>query len=66
LSMTTRSRPNPLGPLVDKVVPMELTPEGYTPCRFSGRQIALRFDQLQDVDWSLGKIRLDVVGGSKR
>jgi hypothetical protein len=66
LSMTTRSRPSPLGPFTDQVVPMTKTAEGYTPVRFSGRQIALRFDQLQDGDWSIGKIRIKAAAGSRR
>jgi hypothetical protein len=75
LNMTPRARfsspitdnvypPNPNVP--GQTIPLVLNPEGYTPVMFSGRQIALRFDAVQDVDWSLGKLRLNVVGGSKR
>jgi hypothetical protein len=73
LNMTPLSRQNPLGavtPLNPNVpgqtIPMVLNAEGYTPVRFSGRQIALRFDAMQDTLWELGKLRFDVVGGSKR
>lgn len=67
LTMTTRSRQAPLGPLTSGgPFPLVVNAEGYTPLRFAGRQIGLRFDAVQDVAWSLGKIRFDVVGGSKR
>jgi hypothetical protein len=71
--MTPRSSQNPLGPVTPPAVnqpgstiPMVINAEGYTPVRFSGRQIRLRFDAVQDVDWALGKLRLNVTGGSKR
>jgi hypothetical protein len=72
LTMTPRLRQTPLGPetplLTDPnaPIPMVINAEGYTPVRFSGRQVRLRFDAVQDVDWSLGKLRLNVIGGSKR
>jgi hypothetical protein len=73
LNMTPRSSQNPLGPVTPlavnqpgSTIPMVINAEGYTPVRFSGRQIRLRFDAVQDVDWSLGKLRLNVTGGSKR
>lgn len=75
LNMTPRARFS--SPLTDNVypplpnipgqtIPLVINKEGYTPVRFAGREIALRFDAMQDVDWSLGKIRLKVVAGSRR
>jgi hypothetical protein len=74
LNLTPRARFAPLAPNVyppapnipGQTIPLVINAEGYTPILFSGRQIALRFDAMQDVDWSLGKMRLNVVGGSKR
>ena len=47
-------------------IPLAPNAEGYTPVRFSGRQIVLRFDAVLDQDWSLGKMRFIAVAGSKR
>jgi hypothetical protein len=67
LTMTPKARLTPLGPiLAANPIPFIPNPEGYTPVRFTGRQIALRFDIVKDFGWSLGKLRLYVVGGSKR
>lgn len=67
LTMTPQGRLNPQSPVM-AADPIACLPnaEGYTPVRFSGRQIALRFDAAKDKAWSLGKFRLNVVGGSKR
>lgn len=40
--------------------------EGYTPVRFSGRQVTLRVESNQDVDWRLGVLRAEVKRGGKR
>lgn len=40
--------------------------EGYTPVRFSGRQIKLKVEANQDVDWRLGVLRAEVKRGGKR
>jgi len=67
LMMTPKARLTPQGPiLAADPIPFAPNPEGYTPVRFAGRQIALRFDAVEDFGWSLGKLRLYVVGGSKR
>jgi hypothetical protein len=76
LNMTPRARfSSPLTPHVypptppnqpGQTIPLVLNDEGYTPVRFAGRSIALRFDAMQDVDWSIGKIRFSLVGGSRR
>jgi hypothetical protein len=75
LNMTPRARfsspitPNVYPPVANvpgQTIPLVINSEGYTPVRFAGRSIALRFDAVQDVDWSLGKMRLNIIGGSKR
>lgn len=40
--------------------------EGYTPVRFSGRQIKVKVESNQDVDWRLGVLRAEVKRGGKR
>lgn len=67
LTMTPEGRLTPQSPVMAAApIPFAPNSEGYTPVRFSGRQIALRFDATQDAAWVIGKLRLDVVGGSKR
>ena len=39
---------------------------GYTPCRFSGREVVMRVEANQDVDWRLGIMRAEVTPGGKR
>ena len=39
---------------------------GYTPCRFSGREVVMRVEANQDVDWRLGVMRAEVTPGGKR
>jgi hypothetical protein len=48
------------------VVPLIPNKEGYTPLRFTGRQVSFRLDILKDQDWALGKLKLDVAAGGKR
>jgi hypothetical protein len=67
LTLSPRSSATPLAPVyVSAAIPLVPNAEGYTPCRFSGREIALRFDIVKDQDWSLGKLRFVAVAGSKR
>lgn len=40
--------------------------DGYTDTRISSRDIRLRFDLLRDGGFSVGKMRLDIVPGSRR
>ncbi|HEY4252592.1 MAG TPA: hypothetical protein VGM87_15370, partial [Roseomonas sp.] len=40
--------------------------DGWTDCRFAGRDIRLRVEAAQDDDWSLGELRLDARPGSGR
>jgi len=42
------------------------TTRGYTDVRFTGRQVALTFNQVVDADWSIGRYRLELVQGSGR
>jgi len=39
---------------------------GYTDVRFTGRQMKVRFDQVRDVNWSIGAYRLEIKPGSGR
>jgi hypothetical protein len=41
-------------------------PDGWTDCRFSGRDIRLRVEAARDEDWSLGELRLDAQPGAGR
>lgn len=51
---------------VTTVGPFYPNDEGYTPVRFSGRQISLRVEADRDVDWRLGVLRAEVKRGGKR
>jgi hypothetical protein len=42
------------------------TYRGYTDVRFTGRQVQIRFDQVEDGNWSIGDYRLEIVAGSGR
>jgi hypothetical protein len=42
------------------------TERGYTDARFTGRQVAMRVQQVKNELWRLGKFRLDIVPGSGR
>jgi hypothetical protein len=67
LTMTPKGRLTPQSALITATaVPFVPNAEGYTPVRFTGRQIGLRFDAVQDALWELGKLRLQVVGGGGR
>lgn len=67
LTITAKTRFAPAGPLsTGTTLSMATTAEGYTPVRIAGRQVALRFDQAADTDWSFGKSRLKVSGGGGR
>ena len=39
---------------------------GYTDIRFTGRQVKIRWDQIADVDWSIGDYRMEIVAGRGR
>jgi hypothetical protein len=67
LEMTAKTRQTPSGPLsTGTAYPLVPNAEGYIPVRIAGRQVALRFDQTADTDWSLGKSRLKVTAGGGR
>jgi hypothetical protein len=67
LTMTPKARLTPQSPIIASApIPFAPNAQGYTPVRFCGRQIGLRFDAVVDAGWALGKLRLFVVGGSKR
>lgn len=40
--------------------------DGYTDCRFSGRQIVMRIEPLVDGSWRFGKFRIDGTAGGRR
>jgi hypothetical protein len=40
--------------------------DGWVECRFSGRDIRLRLEQVEDEQWSVGEMRFDVVPGRGR
>lgn len=46
--------------------PYLIRPDGYTDTRVTAREARMRFEATQDGPWGFGKIRLDVVPGSKR
>ena len=67
VELTVNCQNAPDGP-VTTVGPFSLATnaEGYTPARFSGRQLSLEFTQTQDEDWSLGTMRAIAKPGSAR
>lgn len=40
--------------------------DGYVECRFSGRDIRLRIEQVTDDQWSVGEMRFDIIPGRGR
>jgi hypothetical protein len=40
--------------------------DGYTDTRVTAREARIRFENVADGDWSVGKIRLDVAPGAGR
>lgn len=40
--------------------------DGYMDCRFGGRDVRLRFEGVEDIDWSLGSMLFDFVPGGER
>jgi hypothetical protein len=46
--------------------PFQPYSDGLVECRFSGRDIRLRIEQVQDQQWSVGEMRFDVVPGRGR
>jgi hypothetical protein len=40
--------------------------DGWVECRFSGRDIRFRLEQVEDEPWTVGEMRLDVVPGGRR
>lgn len=46
--------------------PFHPNASGFTHCRFAGRQIALRVEAVQDVDWRLGTLRAGTSPGGRR
>jgi hypothetical protein len=46
--------------------PYTVRADGYTDCRFSGRQAAMKVTAVDDSDWRIGKFRLEGTAGGKR
>ena len=46
--------------------PFTVRSDGFTDARFSGRQIVMRIEPIQDTDWRVGRYRLDATAGSPR
>lgn len=67
IQVRVKTRQAPMGP-ESSYGPYPFVPnsEGYVPVRFSGRQAALKIEQLQDADWSLGTQRFLTGLGGKR
>jgi hypothetical protein len=67
LQLTAKTRFAPQGPQT-AFGPWSLLPnaEGYVGVRFTGRQAALRLDQVADTDWAFDGLRFDVAGGGGR
>jgi hypothetical protein len=66
VSLQTQTARNPQDAAVLITTPLQPNKEGYTPLRFEGRQVNLRFDILKDQDWSIGKLRFDLTQGGGR
>lgn len=67
LTMTAKGRGTPQGPQTT-FGPWGLVgnSEGYVGVQFTGRQCALRLDQIADTDWSFDQMRFEVAGGGGR
>jgi hypothetical protein len=46
--------------------PFQAYADGWVECRFSGRDIRLRLEQIADGQWSVGEMRFDIVPGRGR
>lgn len=65
LKYTFLARMNPRTPPVE-FGPFLPDESGYTPCRITGRELTLRVDTEQDVDWRLGVLRANLLPGSRK
>lgn len=63
VNMTFKTRNYPNGP---ETVVGPFDPATPTAARFSGRQVRMRVDQQEPVDWRVGIMRLDTVVGGRR
>jgi len=46
--------------------PFQAYSDGWVECRFSGRDIRLRIEQIRDQQWSVGEMRFDIIPGRGR
>ena len=46
--------------------PFDPYSDGWVECRFSGRDIRLRIEQVEDEQWTVGEMRFDVIPGGRR
>ena len=64
ISFTTRLAPEAVA---SQEGPYVLDPvRGYTDVRFTAREVTMRFNQVKDELWRIGKYRLDIMPGSGR
>lgn len=65
VNVTFHTRFTPMG---DETVkgPYTIRQDGYTDCRFSGRQLSIKVTSADDSDWRIGKFRLEGTVGGKR
>lgn len=65
VSVTAFVRQTPNGTETEKG-PYVVRADGYTDARFSGRQVALQVNAVDDSDWRIGKFRLEGTVGGRR
>jgi hypothetical protein len=46
--------------------PFQAYADGWIECRFSGRDIRLRIEQIKDQHWTIGEMRFDIIAGRGR
>lgn len=65
VNVTFHTRYSPMG---DETIkgPYTIRADGYTDCRFSGRQLSIKITSADDSDWRVGKFRLEGTIGGKR
>ncbi len=66
VSLTFKVRMNPNDPNEYVYGPFDVREDGYTDCRFSGRQATMTLLATRDGDFSVGTFRLDVRPGARR
>jgi hypothetical protein len=67
VQLTVTTKQGPQSPALMAAGPYALVPNshGIVPCRLTGRQASLTYNQVQDAQWSLGTLRFDLSAGGR-